>query len=1821
MRKIFNISFPLFMLFIAIGEIWGQETEEKVTFEHSQGTLADDYEWVKDQEYYASYDTISNTDDNKTLLQRTHEYTKIIYVEPGKEKQLIPYNIISGMYRNKYFRWFMYEDENNTTWLTDNTDIEDLTFKNDANEEVKTYMPSNAGYIVSEVIPNDEHVYNLNHPTLTSHYCNTNEPYIPTLTLEENDFNNDGSPIKVALDISNEAFTIEETEDGKKSVTEPTLAYRYIFEIRDAGEIMDKITSLDEATKQAYIDGVRRRLYATAGVDFQVRLTLPLSSYYFEDVQGEDETTSGGYLTKGDVTVVVTNEEGETVTDINASIYNTGNWKRILPNELLEISDPKEGTYTVTIKHRNYALDEYEITFLPESEAGMFEPTSNDDNYYKSQTYLDSEVEAGNAQLLGAIDFDGEEYSSHLVEKSNYKYYPAPLLPWSQSSYAWVFNGSYSGWDYAHYRIVTNSNGVPQKTGLTDGKVVYGHGATEGSDDCFLWINVAGDPGKMLDLEWNDPVCPSSRLYLTFWMNEFSNNDETGNVEVTLTGINDEGTDEETRTEIATYITGYIANDGYEIERGTWAQVYFSFITGDEQYDKYVLTINNNAKNSAGADFAIDDIRVYMAAPRARVTQQKLSCGDRTRLRMDLTWDQLLSRMGQEEQTEGGEEEGWVDFCFIDETIYNAYLADHENDPNKYEDAIDSAAIRIGNGTDYNQKFATLYYDLCLTANTKYVAYDQNEEETNSDYTGGSLASANSKKGEDGETRYYFYYSQDEDTKRDILSVDFYADMMYGRNYVMLIRNPDTPDGTPDDDLSSFGYPGQTCAIATNFTVIGQNLIRINGEIVKPEDLNDYCTGQIFNFSVDLQTPQRNGDGSLVVEDGEVQYDTYDETVYFDWFIGTMEEFNKELSDALETLRKDHPDATEADLGDIMPDDTESDLAKAITTIQEYLEEGEEEGIQKRLTLHKETLSIRILENGLNLVVRPIGNVSEEEDEVRNLICWDAIPLRLDAKGESPSVLPGFEDVTYPTDFIPNVRLGLEQIEKAKVGKGNPTIKISLRDAHYINESTDHLGVMTNGSNEINELHFVGSTDPNYTKLFDGEFDKHAYCIGKIVNLKAKEEPTEVDDNMLEIQFNLDKQEETVDGFQFTPREGYSYTFGFHFEEKDASNDPIEADATAGEGTSDDEIKVGCYGSSFITMYVVPKYQKWIGEATDDCNNDDNWARSTKTELKKADGTYTDDEEAGGYAPMYFTNITIREDKPQIELYNVQKLTDNKTLDLSTREGAKENIEYDLMVEPNENEDGYHCIPYYMNRVNQIHFEPNAEMLHAELLQYDTAWVDYKLENGKWHTLASPLQGVVAGDFYTDSDDATEKQEYFTPITFVNDENDGANRENDGVNYNNDNIENSRFSPSVYQRGWDKEAKMVSVGETEGTSLAIQGNWSAVYNNVYEAYNPGKGFSIKVLDMPKNSNTEAIFRLPKNDDSYSYYDSKGNETETSASSITREGAGKLKITTPEENAEKDVLFTVTDLEANGNYYLVGNPFMAYLDTKKFFEANSSLGSSYWYVDDDVQNIVSVADDQLFSTDKGINIPPLHSFFVRKVDDTSPITVTFKDDMQVLGETSNKEINANALILTVQTEDGKTSRAAIAYDMSADKGYAADEDVELFLDSNLSDVSAIYTVAGTMATSINRTSELYNIPIGIYGNSTEMVTLSFVGLKHFSSAALYDAEKKTETPLREGTTLTVPASTSGRYFLRAGTPTGNEILEADDIQIYALSGNRVMVASSVPLKDIRVYNLGGVLLKQAMAGFCSCELYLPDGIYIVKVENVNREIETAKVVVR
>ena len=187
-------------------------------------------------------------------------------------------------------------------------------------------------------------------------------------------------------------------------------------------------------------------------------------------------------------------------------------------------------------------------------------------------------------------------------------------------------------------------------------------------------------------------------------------------------------------------------------------------------------------------------------------------------------------------------------------------------------------------------------------------------------------------------------------------------------------------------------------------------------------------------------------------------------------------------------------------------------------------------------------------------------------------------------------------------------------------------------------------------------------------------------------------------------------------------------------------------------------------------------------------------------------------------------------------------------------------------------------------------------MMHAELLTYEKAWVDYQLAGDRWYALSSPLKDVVSGDFYTDQS-GTEEQEYFTPINWSKD--------------------NSRTAPSVYQRGWkgDAATMVVSTGGTE--KRAIAGNWSAVYNKADEGYDAGTGFSLKVLDLPEGTNN-ATFRLPKADESYTY--SGGTTTAPETKPITRTNANKLHITDlSKETVTSISVFSPYSLSASASF--------------------------------------------------------------------------------------------------------------------------------------------------------------------------------------------------------------------------------------------------------------------------------------------------------------
>lgn len=302
--------------------------------------------------------------------------------------------------------------------------------------------------------------------------------------------------------------------------------------------------------------------------------------------------------------------------------------------------------------------------------------------------------------------------------------------------------------------------------------------------------------------------------------------------------------------------------------------------------------------------------------------------------------------------------------------------------------------------------------------------------------------------------------------------------------------------------------------------------------------------------------------------------------------------------------------------------------------------------------------------------------------------------------------------------------------------------------------------------------------------------------------------------------------------------------------------------------------------------------------------------------------------------------------------------------------------------------------------------------------------------------------------------------------------------------------------------------------------------------------------------------------------------------------------------------------------------------MAHLDMEAFFTQNTAFDGTYWLVTDGNQTVtVGTGEEGMISTADNTTVAPLQSFFVKLGENqTAPAHITFTHGMQVLGGTSDGlRSTSNVLYLTATTQDGRTSRAAVAYSGMASDDYRSGEDAELFLDSNLGDVPMVYTVAGTMATSINARPTCERVPLGVYGTRDEEVTLRFEGTEAFGGVKLYDARTGQATALRESTELRVATNDYGRYYLIGGVPTGTEsIRPGNGIEIYSVRPGEVVVTSmGAPLREVRVYGVNGALVTaRSLANQSACRLAVPGNtIYMIYAEDAEGIIRNVKMRVR
>lgn len=777
------------------------------------------------------------------------------------------------------------------------------------------------------------------------------------------------------------------------------------------------------------------------------------------------------------------------------------------------------------------------------------------------------------------------------------------------------------------------------------------------------------------------------------------------------------------------------------------------------------------------------------------------------------------------------------------------------------------------------------------------------------------------------------------------------------------------------------------------------------------------------------------------------------------------------------------------------------------------------------------------------------------------VFCTDKTPVHFDLSEEdTPDMSTGISGVTYP--FIGSVPLRLGQLNLGE----ETELSIPVRGVSGMSENTAYIGPNTRNELLLNDgsaiLPVVGTAYLHIDKPTDGTTDINANVT---------------------IRWNENAKPQMP--------EGQSYELLIPFAQYNAKNELLAS---------------ACDGLASFTIKVVPEYLTWKGAASDSWYNDANWHQSTKGELylngapeEDANGN---DPTSNAFAPLYFTKITLPKDAI-LALEDIAKDEKTGILSLENNTNTTKNIQYDMAVHSTGTDGTITIAPYYGNHVSEIYFKPKAKLMNQQFLDYRKAWIEFEIGNSEKRWMTSPLQDVYAGDMYASSANGRQETEVFQDIRY-------------------NTKDYSRWSPAFYQKAWNRAISYATneTGSSMTSVTAVQSNWSIEYNDVRVPYTPGKGFYLSVEDvLTSNGGTGmALVRLPKADTEYTY------ETKVpilrSGENLHKANAGKLVAL----SNGSYTLNLKTVVDGDDKHFLVGNPFMTYLDMGKFFKANEGvLASKYWTLANGAPNAVVGAQGAVVSG----TVEPMQAFFVELKEGATldeNTSITFNTDMMLAEkveptEVVTKSTSASHPVITLTAQRGNEKSAArLLTSDKADNGYKADEDAVVLLDSEL-DAPMVYTVSGSLATQVNAVKRIQNIGLGVFHKGNDEVTVTIEGLNRMTETLyLYDTQTRKSVKLdSDSYSLQISGDSHGRYFLR-DSDLGYEL--ENTISIYSVRQGQVIVSALRPVKEIKVFSLSGSQARRFSVNTTQYSFNLPAGIYMIYASDDEQEY-AEKVIVR
>ena len=1671
---------------------------------------------------------------------------------------------------------------------------------------------------------------------------------------------------------------IDGLESGGNTLTEPTLSKRYKYVIKSAEVIADRFAK--GYIEQYEIDAPINR----DGISVQMK-SLPDNYCWYADgnsgtiLVGDKFTykINGGGEQKLGKEQIISVGSISAKTEIEVLCYSGGNSKTV-------------AKYTINVQDDAGFLlagDDGKITSdnpkrNPAAYEELYEPIpigTVDFDIDGVETFLSKE----NNILDKALDPEMTTYGFVHREVNTLNYRLTPI----QNHYGLYRSANHSGvsengieqpWEYDNslaanwekksskqYLWIYQTGSYPANRILYD-RTHY----DKGGYGSFYYVDAANDPGLIVQVPITGVVCGYTELVVNAWVADLTRAHKettTGqkplppNINLILKGIAQDGTISVLhRFTSGNAITEDSSDGTHNIDLAKWQQLCYTITLRREDMEKYqvekggriVLEVQNNTKHADGADYAVDDIRIYKSKPNIKVNREN-NC-DASTLIVGTDYATILRNMGWtageyvahdddyyedldyrkyryglmgEAQQEAGQDAekrnsrvGNVYFAFLSKdkktwmTINNAATGLSVNAAKSLRVAVPT---KLNEASDPVYEFYTTNKDQALKNERKMNIravenYNKDYErwEKEKRHSGGKIdiegiGDPEIATGENAfnEAKYQEAivelfakrlniprlrcpWYEDRILKLAIIDVDN-TDLKYrgevlddkgttaeGVYWVVTFSAEQVAkSGGNIEDETTIVKDG-VCTLMSEFTVEPATTVLIDA--VSPGAPGyTVCMETMHQITAYLNFYDKETGDAIEDNDPAIANLNY----IFDWYLGPMGDKEEEgsykwitaqygfsIKNALDAYRKSNNDI----LGDISDTDLEnwnlSNVPADLGWNQEQLTNMK--ALLKQLLADQKLLLGKAANKPFDMPInteRMVAMPYLPKTTVENIdydFCSTETEVNLEAVApDNPEIYQGFLKVEYNDYADVALRLGQPNMDETE-------LKLPIYKVMGMADEATHLGLALDREEGITSIGITLDV-PGYP------------TVGKATELNIPKQQDGELSTQATLKFSLNATAKA------NMKEGQFYTLLIPFV----------------QFKGETQLNSECDGVLHLPIKVVPEYLTWRGAATDKWYDDDKWYQSTKGELHlgapAGDDANGSDDVEDAFSPLYFSNITILGDT--LSAVNRELRLDNTITKDDNQEGTlsiTDNIKYDLAV---ADKDGK-ITPYYIYNVDTVYFKPGATLLNQHLLTYTKAHVEFTMEEGEDYWMASPLQDVYAGDMYAPVNGGKQYTPAFEKIEY------------------NKTSKNDRWKMPFYQKAWHKIVSYMDEGDKVVEVPLVKSNWNIEYNDVWVPYTIGKGFYARVEER------DALVRLPKDDASYGY------ETKALSSPGKRTNAGKLANLATTDGS---ITLDLSTVDNDGAHFLVGNPYMAYLDMEAFLTANSSvLANKYWTIDNGkvivgTPDVVGTTGEWPDAQTTGY-IAPMQAFFVESKDynpgttkadgeTTEAKTVTFKASMTAAAATAKgmdtKSFSAvnPVLTLTATSKQGK-SRAAIVQKSDASNQYEADKDAVALLDSEI-DAPMAYTVAGSYAAAVNAIHDYKNVPLGVYADADEDVELTIEGASQLVEPLyLYDAVTRSTTPIDgDSFTLNLTGSSHGRYFL-----TTDEGIKAEgDIRIYSPADGQLIIAStpSDRLKQVQVYDLNGRMVESRQnVGTATCQLYVPGGIYIVRVQSEQGEAQ-------